>query len=41
MIVAKVYALQVVNGKRELAQVPERWRDECAQVLAEMGWEER
>ncbi len=41
MIVAKVYALQVISRKRELDKVPERWRDECAQVLAEMGWEER
>ena len=36
---AKVYALQVVNGKRELAKVPERWREDTARELAEMGWE--
>lgn len=36
---AKVYALQVINGKRELEKVPERWREDTALVLAEMGWE--
>lgn len=36
---AKVYAMQVISGKREIEKVPERWREDTALALREMGWE--
>lgn len=36
---AKIYARLVFKGEKALADVPERFRDQVAVFLAEMGWE--
>ena len=35
---AKVYAELIVKGKKTLADVPARIREEVAAILAEWGW---